>query len=56
MLLVGPVGSNGLDSSQSNRGAMSSPFSSLPRPDNNFSHIHPQAHQVSSTYSDGSLT
>lgn len=43
---VGPVGSNGLDSSQSNRGAMSSPFSSLPRPDNNFSHIHPQAHQL----------
>ncbi|XP_035225744.1 nuclear factor 1 X-type-like isoform X1 [Stegodyphus dumicola] len=43
---VAPAGNNGLDSSQGNRGAMSSPFASLPRPDNNFSHIHPQAHQL----------
>ncbi|GFX24426.1 hypothetical protein TNCV_992411 [Trichonephila clavipes] len=43
---VAPGGSNGLDGSQNNRGSMSSPFTSLPRPDNNFSHIHPQAHQL----------
>ncbi|XP_055953838.1 nuclear factor 1 X-type-like isoform X2 [Argiope bruennichi] len=43
---VAPGGSNGLDGSQNNRGSMSSPFASLPRPDNNFSHIHPQTHQL----------
>ncbi|GFT11769.1 hypothetical protein NPIL_316141 [Nephila pilipes] len=43
---VAPGGNNGLDGSQNNRGSMSSPFTSLPRPDNNFSHIHPQAHQL----------
>ncbi|XP_054717542.1 uncharacterized protein LOC129226939 [Uloborus diversus] len=43
---VAPAGNNGLDGSQANRGAMSSTFTSLPRPDNNFSHIHPQAHQL----------
>ncbi|XP_042899004.1 nuclear factor 1 X-type isoform X5 [Parasteatoda tepidariorum] len=46
VILVAPAGNNGLDGSQSNRGSMSSPFTSLPRPDNNFSHIHPQAHQL----------
>ncbi|GIY70789.1 hypothetical protein CDAR_73541 [Caerostris darwini] len=44
--LVAPNGSNGLDGSQNNRGSMGSPFGSLPRPDNNFTHIHPQAHQL----------
>ncbi|XP_055953840.1 nuclear factor 1 X-type-like isoform X3 [Argiope bruennichi] len=47
---VAPGGSNGLDGSQNNRGSMSSPFASLPRPDNNFSHIHPQTHQQLFSY------
>ncbi|KAG8195436.1 hypothetical protein JTE90_013890 [Oedothorax gibbosus] len=47
---IGPQDNNGLDVSQNNRGSMSSPFTALPRPDNNFSHIHPQAHQQLFSY------